>query len=162
MNLTIHRGGGVIIASFVIALLLTMMPLPDWAARLRPEWVTMVLIYWCMALPERVGVGSAWLLGLLLDVVRGTVLGQYALALTAVAFVTLNAHQRLRLYPLWQQAVIAAILIAFELLLVVWIKGIIDQLPGSWDYWLPAVTSALLWPWFFVLMRDVRRRFQVR
>ncbi len=161
MKMASHSGGWVITLSFVVALLLTMMPLPDWAANLRPEWVTLALIYWCMALPQRVGVGIAWILGLLLDVVRGSVLGQYALALAVVAFITHSIYQRLRLYPLWQQAIIVMMLVLLELLIVLWVKGIIGQTPGSWFYWLPAASSMVLWPWIFVLMRDLRRRLQV-
>ena len=75
-----HHGGGVILLTFVIALLLTVIPLPDWARYLRPDWVGLVLIYWCMALPERVGVTTGWFMGLLVDLLTGTVLGQHALS----------------------------------------------------------------------------------
>ena len=62
-----RHGGGVILLTFIAALLLTVIPLPDWARYLRPDWVGLVLIYWCMALPDRVGVTTGWLMGLMVD-----------------------------------------------------------------------------------------------
>ncbi|MFO7594545.1 MAG: rod shape-determining protein MreD [Pseudomonadota bacterium] len=156
-----RQGTGVIALTFIVALMLTMLPLPDWAKFLRPEWATMVLIYWCMALPERVGVGVGWVVGLLLDVIHGAVLGQYALALSLVAYITLSLHQRLRIYPLAQQALVILMLLLLQQLLVIWIKGFLGQSPESLQYWLPSFTSMLLWPWMFLILRDVRRNFGV-
>ena len=157
-----HHGGGVIFATFLVAFMLTLLPLPDWVAFLRPEWVSLVLIYWCMALPERVGVGIGWLAGLFLDVIHGAVLGQYALALALVAYFTLSLHQRLRVFPLLQQMFMVLLLILFQQLIVIWIKGSIGESPDSLRYWLPSLTTMLLWPWLFVLLRDLRRKYQVR
>ena len=67
--------------SFVVSLMLTALPMPEWASLWRPAWVALVLIYWCMALPARSGVLVGWSVGLLLDVMTGTLLGQHALAL---------------------------------------------------------------------------------
>lgn len=161
MNSLRNHGTGVIVATFVVALMLTMMPLPEWARTLRPQWVTMVLIYWCMAVPARVNVGWGWIMGLLLDVAYGSVLGQHALALMIIAYVVTMLYQRLRLFPLAQQALIVALLILLQLLISLWIKGATGAAPERGSYWLTAFASALLWPWMFVLLRDVRRRFQV-
>lgn len=160
-NLVRHNGGSVIVASFAAAMILIMLPLPTWAEPLRPEWVTMVLIYWCLALPNRVGVGVGWIIGFLLDVIRGAILGQHALALALVALLAVHLHQRIRVYPIWQQALTVLMLVAFSQMLVLWVKGVIGQPPESWAYWLPSVASMLLWPWVFLVLRDLRRRFQV-
>lgn len=162
MTLVRHHGGWVIAFTFVVALMLTMLPLPDWAALFRPEWVAMVLIYWCLALPDRVGVGIGWTAGLLLDVVKGALLGQHALALALVAYLTIHLHQRIRVFPLWQQALFVLLMVALNQMLVLWVKGVIGQPPNSWLYWLPSLTSMLLWPWAFLILRDLRRTFLVR
>jgi len=156
-----HHGGWVIAISFIAALMLTMMPLPEWARAFRPQWVTMVLIYWCMALPGRVGIGWGWVMGLLLDVTSGSVLGQNALSLALIAYVVTMLYQRLRLYPQSQQAIIVALLIFLQLLLTLWVKGATGAAPDSWTYWLTGLSTALLWPWAFLLLRDLRRKFQV-
>ncbi|MDV3237284.1 MAG: rod shape-determining protein MreD [Gammaproteobacteria bacterium] len=156
-----HHGGAVIFFTFVAALVLTVVPLPDDLRILRPDWVLLVLIYWCMALPQRVGVGIGWLLGLFTDVLTGTLLGQHALAYGLVAFLTLKLHQRLRLYPLWQQALSMLVLLALGQLLMLWINGIVGRPIHSWLYWMPSLTGALLWPFVFLLLRGLRRAFRV-
>lgn len=156
-----HSGGWIIIFSFVIAFMLTALPLPDWAVNLRPAWVVMALIYWCMALPERVGIGISWMLGLLLDVQQGAVLGQHAIGLAIIAYITVKSYQRLRVFSLVQQAVLVCFYILLLQLLVLWIRGMMGIPPGHWTFWMPAITSMLIWPWLFIILRDVRRKFRV-
>ncbi|NOR51631.1 MAG: rod shape-determining protein MreD [Gammaproteobacteria bacterium] len=155
-----HRSG-IILISFAVAFALTMLPLPDWSEVGRPEWVSLVVIYWCLALPERVGVGIAWMAGLLLDVIHGAILGQYALALALLAYFTLHFYQRIRIYRIWQQATVVFMLILSEQLIIIWIKGTIGQAPESRLYWVPSLTTALLWPWIYHILRDLRRKFRV-
>lgn len=148
----------VIPLSFLVALMLTLIPMPDWAAPFRPEWLGMTVIYWCLALPRRVGTGYAFVLGLLLDVAKGALMGQHALGLTVVAYLTLRLHQRIRVFPLWQQALSVGAMLAIHLLIVLWVYGATGQAPNSALYWAPLSTSVLLWPWVFILLRDIRRR----
>jgi rod shape-determining protein MreD len=161
MNLAQRQGGWVIALSLMAALVLTLLPLPQWVSFARPEWVAMVLIYWCMALPNRVGITTGWFLGLLLDVIRGSLLGQHALALAVVAYLMLKLHQRVRLVPPWQQAMTILVLMLLYAMLLLWIKGLTGYAPVIWLYLMPALSTALLWPAMFVLMRFVRRYYQV-
>lgn len=156
-----QRSGWVIVASFIVALMLTIVPLPGWTEPLRPEWVVLVLVYWCMALPQRVGVGTAWVLGLMLDVMQGALLGQHALSLSLIAFITLKLYQRVRFFPLWQQALIVLLLTMLHQLLMLWIKGVSGASGAAWSYWLPSLSSMVLWPATFVLLRRLRRHFHV-
>lgn len=158
---TAPRGTSVIIATFIVALLLTIVPMPDWLAVARPEWGALFLLYWCIMLPFRVGVGSAWVLGLMLDVLRGALLGQHALALTVVAYLALKLHLRLRLYPLRQQALSVLVLVTIFQLLLLWTSGMIGKPATSWLYWLPALSSMLVWPLVFGALTAVRRGFDV-
>ena len=158
---TERRGGGIIILSFVGAFVLLMMPLPDWAQLLRPEWVAMVVIYWCMALPNRVGIGAGWFAGLIVDVIRDSLLGQHALALAVVAFLTIRLHQRIRVYPPGQQAITIFLIMVINYLIILWIRGIMGQAPGVWQVLLPALMTAVLWPGVFIVMRFLRRQFHV-
>jgi len=156
-----HRGGGIILLSFVAALLLQMLALPEWAEALRPDWIALVLIYWCIALPERVGVGVGWIAGLVLDVANGALLGQNALALAIVAYLALRLHQRIRLFPIWQQSVSVLLLVLLHLMLTLWIRGSVYQSVVTWAYWLPAVSSTLLWPAVFLALRGLRRGYRI-
>ena len=156
-----HHGGSVILLTFVIALFLTVIPLPEWARYVRPDWVGLVLIYWCMALPERVGVATGWFTGLLVDMLTGSLLGQHALALTVVAYLTLRFHQRLRLFPVWQQAVTILVLLILHQLLALWVSRIIGRPGVPWFFWMPSVLSMLIWPLVFSMLRGMRRGFRV-
>jgi rod shape-determining protein MreD len=156
-----REGGWAILASFAFALTLSALPLPHWADPWRPAWVTLVLVYWCLAVPERVGVGAGWTLGLLLDVMTGTLLGQHALGLTLVAFLALRLYQRVRALPAWQQGASVFLLVVLDRALSLWVTGIQGMSTQAQAIWGPAVTSTVLWPWLFVLLRDVRRRYQV-
>lgn len=162
MNTVRHQGGGLIILSFALAIILHMVALPEALQTLRPDWMAMVLIYWCLALPERVGVITGWLAGLMLDVATGALLGQNAVALALTAYLVLRLHQRIRLFPVWQQSVSILLLVLLHLMLVLWIKGIIGQSMETWAYWLPALTSMLFWLLVFPSLRWLRRTYHIK
>jgi rod shape-determining protein MreD len=161
MKLSKPQGTGIILLSFLLALILAIIPLPEWARLLRPEWVSLVLIYWVLALPHRIGIGVAWVMGLLLDVMRDSLLGQHALALALTAFLVFQIHQRLRLFPLWQQSLVVFVLLLIQTIIIFWIKGVTGEAPGFWYILLPALTSALFWSAVFILLRHVRRLYKV-
>ena len=156
-----HKAGWVIILSFIIALLLTVVPLPGWLTDYRPAWVVMVLIYWCMALPDRVGIGIAWLLGLVLDVHTGALLGQNALGLSVIAYLTIRMHEQIRVFPLVQQSLLICFYLIIFQFFTLWIRGIMGVPPQHWSFWTPAVTSMLLWPLLLVIMRGTQRKYNV-
>ncbi|KAF0192343.1 MAG: rod shape-determining protein MreD [Gammaproteobacteria bacterium] len=156
-----RNGGWIIVLSFVVALLVTIVPLPGWAGYLWPEWVAIVLVYWCIALPHRVGVFVGFGAGLMLDVLVGTVLGQHAMGLSVVAFLSQKLHRRIRNFPLWQQALTVLLLIAFHKLLMAWVNGFTGQPMHGALYWISPLVSMLIWPTMFLLLRGVRRRFRV-
>jgi len=148
----------IIAMTFVVGFVLSALPLPETIIDWRPCWLAMLLIYWCMALPERVGILSAWLLGLLFDVQQSFILGQHALGFIFLAYVIIKNHKRMRVYPLLQQSLVVCLyLLIFQaiMLLVMLLSGTITY---TWLYWLPAFTSMLIWPWLFIFMRDFRRR----
>ena len=156
-----EQGGKIVALTFVVAMFLTIMPLPEGLRPFRPEWVSLVLVYWCIALPTKVNIGIAWLAGLSIDVLTGTLLGEHALALGVIAFVAVKLHKQIRVYPLWQQALSVFTLIALGQLLVVWVKGVTGESPQTWLYWAPSVTSALMWPLIFMILRGLRRSFRI-
>lgn len=156
-----HKGNMIIVISFIIAIMLTALPVPDWANSWRPAWVPIVLIYWCMAIPDRIGIAVAFVLGLLLDVMHSNILGQNALGLVILAFITMQSYQRIRVFPLAQQAVIVCFFLLLYQLIMLLITNYIGSRAGGWTYWMPAITSMLIWPWLFIILRDIRRKFQI-
>lgn len=158
MNKTLRFG----LISAVFGFMLAIMPLPDWAVEFRPEWVTLVLIYWTITSPSKVGVTVAWFAGLLLDVSYGTLMGQHALGMVFVIYVIHLQHQRLRVASLLQQALVVLVLLLVKQLLTLWVDGMLGRAPGSWLYFMPSITSALLWPWIYLILRDLQRKFGTR
>ena len=161
MQEPVNRGGLIILTTFVVACILTIVPLPDKLVIFRPEWVSLVLIFWCMIVPHRVGVFSGWCMGLFMDVLYGTLLGQYALTMSVLAFLTYKLQTRLRLYPLLQQSMIIMLLIALQQMMGLWIKGISGQAPNNITYWLPSLTSTLVWPVVAIILHKIRQIFGI-
>ncbi|HEY6130961.1 MAG TPA: rod shape-determining protein MreD [Halioglobus sp.] len=155
------HGYGVILLTFLVAYLLAVLPLAPWLQWVRPEWLALTLIYWSIALPQRVGIATGLLLGLGLDVLKGSVLGQNAFALVVVALLSLILYQRLRVYSLWQQAGVVFILIGINQLICQWVQNIegVSVLPRL--FLLPAFSSALLWPVVLHTLRAVRRYYRI-
>src|SRR5690348_5166579 len=89
-----------IILSIMVAMMLTILPLPLWAGWVRPLWVPAVVFYWALALPDRFSIVAAWCVGILLDVLLGTLLGENALGLTLAVFVISKLFTRIRLFPM--------------------------------------------------------------
>ncbi len=157
------QGLWVILLTFFMAYLLAIVPFPEWAMNYRPEWVPLVLIYWVMALPYRVGIGSAWMAGLVLDILEGSILGLNALALVVIAYITLSLHQRLRMFTLFQQSGLIIALVGLNLMICHWLQLTAGQtVSNSLVFLMAAVTSAFVWPFLFQILRQLRRGFSVR
>ena len=90
----------VIYLSLLVALVLMILPLPDWVQIYRPNWIALTLIYWSMALPKRVGLWFAFFTGIILDTSLGTLLGQHTLPLLLIIYINLNLYQRIRVLAL--------------------------------------------------------------
>lgn len=150
----------VVIPSMFFSLMLVLLPLPEWAHAFRPDWVTLFMIYWAMAMPEFVGLITAWIFGLLLDVAQGTILGQHAMGLVLVIWVVQMTYLRIRVASLLQQSLIIFVLLLAKLLLTLWVSGLVGQAPENiLLYLLPSISGALIWPWLFIVLRDIRRRY---
>lgn len=152
---------GVIVSSFVAAYFLTSLPMADWAAPWRPPWVALVLLYWCFAAPERVGVLVGWGCGLVLDALVGALLGQHALALGVVAWLARRSYRRVRLIPLWQQGLSVFGLMVVHQIIVSWVTGLQGLAVEALTLVSVPVAAAVVWPWIFLLLRFVRQRYQV-
>lgn len=148
--------------TLLAGLLLVMLPLPSAAEPFRPDWVAMVALYWAFALPQRFGLVLAWMAGLLLDVSQGTLMGQHALGLALITAIALHMHQRVRLAPIVQQALFVMSLLLIKQALVLWISGMIERAPEDlWLYFASPLVAVIFWPLVFVILRDLRRRYNV-
>ncbi len=151
----------VVPVTFLVAFILTLLPMPDWTIWLRPSWVLMVLIYWMMILPHRINLGVAWIMGIFLDVLNGTLLGEHALAMTIATYVVARMHSRMRMFSLLQQSLCVMLIVFIYQFVLYCVQGFLGQTPHSWLFWSSPITSMLLWPWLFSIIKSSRRRYRV-
>ena len=147
-----------IILSIVAALTLSIAPMPDWSEAFRPTWVVLTLIYWSIALPNNYSVGSAWITGVVLDVAQGTLLGQHALAIALVIYVTVKFHLQLRQFPMLQLSATVFALLALYQFILFWINGVVGVNSPSVTYWGPVVSGAIIWPVLNLFLGTIRQR----
>ena len=147
-----------VFVTLIVAFMLTALPLPDWAAPFRPDWVALTLIYWAIMLPRTWSVGSAWLIGILLDVAQGTILGQHALALCLIVFITVRFHLLMRVFPIQQLAATVFAILALYQFILFWINGVAGVEVPLVNYWGPVLTGTLFWPLVLAVLRGVRAR----
>ena len=162
MELLLSRGSWFIIASLIVSYILTMTPMVEWLSYGRPLWVVLLIIYWVSSLPTRVGIWFAWFAGLYLDVLLDTPFGINALGLSFIAYATYLLHRRIRVFSHSQQVLTIMGLCLVYLIIVRLGLSFVGQSNDSvfW-YWLPAFVSALIWPWFNIILENLSRRFYI-
>lgn len=147
-----------VIVCIVVALMLTIAPMPDWASPFRPDWVALTLMYWAMILPRTYSVGTAWIVGIIVDVAQGTLLGQHAIALCFVVYVTVKFHLQFRVFPVSQMSATVFALLAFYQFILFWINGVAGVTTTAVTYWGPVITGALIWPLLTLFFGGIRYR----
>ncbi|MES2918961.1 MAG: rod shape-determining protein MreD [Pseudomonadota bacterium] len=144
--------------SFFLAFVLAVLPLPQGLSYWRPEFVTMVLVFWVLNAPNLVGIWFAFFIGLMVDVLFATPFGVHALVLSMVAWMSRLSWRWLTVFSVWQTSGLVLVLVFASLLVKRVLLGIVALPPDSMLYWLPALTSALLWPTVMVSLRRFSQR----
>lgn len=161
MNYSILKAWMMMIMLIFIGMVLQIIPIPDWAVWARPSWVFMILLFWITTASHRFGILFAWILGLLMDLLTGTLLGQHAFVFTVIAFLLMKFHPQLQKFPIWQQMAMVFVMSMLNLALSYWVMDIAGNPPQNWAYWLPAATNTLIWPWINLLLREFENRLQL-
>lgn len=156
---TESKGSFAILLSFAVAMLFNILPLPSVINSFKPDWVALVLVYWVMAMPNRVGVLVGWVVGLFVDVLYGTLFGIHAMTFALVAYLIQMTFHRLRLFPRWKQSINIAVVIGIHMLLGLVLRSLVQPVTSNFYYWTPLIGAMLFWPWVFIILRDVRRKF---
>ena len=142
--------------SLLVALLLGLLPLPLALQPLRPFWLALVLAYWLIEAPERVGLGFAFCVGLVADVVYGGLLGEQALRLVILAFIVQRFRARLRFFPLSQQALTLGALLVNDRIVSAGLHLALREPVLPWSYWSAPLVGMLLWPPVFLILDALR------
>lgn len=145
-----------VLATSLLALLMAIWPVAVWAAWIRPEFALLMVVYWVLVSPFRIGMLYAWSLGLGLDFLEGGMLCQHALGLTFAAYLTFLFHTRLHMYSLFQQMLAVFVIAVLFQLIDYWIYGLTGGGYSSLAMLLPAVSSAIFWPFMRLAIDRLR------
>jgi rod shape-determining protein MreD len=148
------------IASLVAAFAFNLLPWQD--VRGVPDLLALVLTFWCVHQPRKMGIGIAWVLGLLMDASNGVLIGQHALAYTALAYAAQGLHRRILRFTLLQQALHVLLLLMASQLAMLAARMIAGGTFPGWSFFLGSVVAAALWPLAtFVLLAPQRQAVEV-
>lgn len=153
------RAYAVILPTFFLAFVLSVVPFPRLIDFIRPEWVAMTLIFWCLLSPGRAGIFLGLCMGLLFDVLHGQLLGQSALALSVLGYLCALLQSRMRLYNPLQQSFMVFVMVGLYLLMSFWIESLMGVDRKTALLW-PSVGSALIWPLWYNLLFAIRQFFR--
>ena len=142
----------------ILAIIFAVLPLPEPINAARPDLLLLLVIYWALSAPRIAGLLFAWFCGLAIDVLKGIILGQHALAFLVVAYITHKNQLRIRVFPMSQQTATVFMLLAVYQFIVFWLDGIIGQPVTTWMRWLPVFTGAVLWPVLVAVLDTWNRR----
>ena len=150
------RNGWVLPVSLLLALLLGLVPLPAMLQPLRPYWLALILAYWVIEAPDNVGLGVAFIVGVVADLMYGGLLGEQALRLVIMTFILQRFRARLRFFPLSQQALAIGALLLNDRIVDAAIHLALGQPTLPWNYWWAPLLGVLLWPPLFLLLDALR------
>jgi len=135
-----------IIFTFVAGMMINLLPWSGWALIAKPDFVALVVLYWCIQQPRKVGFTAAWLLGLVMDVAEGSLFGQHALAYSVLAFAGIVLHRRVLMFTMRDQVLHVVVLLMLNAVLVLAIRMFAGaSFPGI-SYFTGSLTAAALWP----------------
>ena len=135
-----------IVFTFIAALLVNLLPWSGWWLAFKPDFVALVVLYWCILQPRKVGFTSAWVLGLIMDVAEGSLFGQHALAYSVLAFGGIVLHRRVLMFSIRDQVLHVLVLLLLNDLLVLVIRMLAGAGFPGFEYFLGSLTAAALWP----------------
>jgi rod shape-determining protein MreD len=148
--------------TIMVAVLLSLLPLPEFLLPFKPYWVALVVIYWSLETHDMISMGLAFLIGLVVDILSGSLMGLHALSLVVMVFLVQRFRSRLRFFPPWQQALSVLGLLVNDRIILIWITALLGEPLPTWKFWLPPLVGMAIWPWLFLLLDRIRARTRLQ
>ena len=152
---------GIVYISYITGLLLAIMPLPPFLESGRPLWLPLVVIFWGLYDSYKVSLFEVWFVGLILDLLYDSLLGQNALILSAIAFFVLLFSQRLKFYPVWKICLIVFFLLVVTQLIHLWVSVLSGVRFHDFYFLVPALISTIFLPVVFAIMKYFTSKIDV-
>ena len=149
-----------LIVALSSAFVLQYVPLAGYFDWFVPQWVFLVFIFWQVGDARDLGAGWIWPLGLLLDCQSSQLLGSHVIALFTVSLLIQWAYQWIKSFNVMQQTALVFCLTLVYLLVTGGSHGLVDDMPYPLSLWLPALVSALVWPWLHLILHSLRYRLR--
>lgn len=150
--------GRFIAGSLILALVVNLLPWNGMVVLLWPDLVAMVLLYWSIHQPRRVGLSVAWFFGLLMDIADGVLFGQHALAYVIMAYAAYFLHRRIQTFSLWQQALyVLGLMLLMQAVMVLVRLAFGAAFPGVL-YFAGSTVGAALWPLVSLVLQTPQRQ----
>lgn len=147
------RFPGAVLLTLVLAAVLTIVPLGDYLSVWRPEWIALTLVHWALIIRDRVSLVMAFVVGLLIDVLNGSVMGQHALGYVLVTYLAVRLSLRMTPEAFLQQLALLFAILGLYLLVNLWIQTVTGAgALNGWQYWLPLFSSLAIWPVYHSLL----------
>ena len=142
----------------LLTTMMTIMPLPEFFHGIRIEWVSLAIIFFSMMNVSLMGVIAAWTIGLLLDLLQGGLLGENALILSTISYLSYRFRFQVRVYPDWQLMIVTLFFLSFGNLISLWIRGFSGRMLFVTEEWLSIFIAALIWP-IFMRMTEILQNY---
>ncbi|WP_225639385.1 rod shape-determining protein MreD [Candidatus Profftia sp. (ex Adelges kitamiensis)] len=146
---------------FLLAFILQIIPWPHALMILRPNWLALFLIYWVIEYPQYVNIGTGFMVGLIWDLILGSILGIHALAFSLLAYLVAFKFQIFRNIPLWQHSLLVVFLTAAVDVIIFWGEFSILHVSFHPELFLNSIVNGVLWPWLSWLMRKLDYSFKL-
>lgn len=157
--------GRVFVAVFIsvfVALVLTVVQLPGWLFYYWPDWIAIVVAYWALVAPKRIGPYVGFIIGTLLEVLFVRKFGVMGFGLATLALVVNTTSQQLRVLSIWQQMISMGVFIGLFKLLTGWLSGMVAGFTITTEYWYSLLGTVVIWPFAFILLEELRRAARIR
>ena len=146
-----------IVFSLLAGFLLNMLPMGSIFELVRPDFVALILLYWCIHQPIRIGIGAAWIFGILMDVADGALFGEHALAYSIMAFIALVLRRRMSMLQIGHQFTHVTLILLIMQFIVVLTGLVAKNTFAGWTFFIGSVTAGLLWPVLTYLLKLPQR-----
>ncbi len=150
------KSTGIILLTFLLGLMFLVTPLPQSITLARPFLILLIVVYWALYAPEKVGVTIAWVMGLFTDFLYGIMLGPYALGFAVSAYLMIHLNARFNMFPLFQQTLFVGMLVAGVQALAISCSVLLGHGVVPWDMGWSVLTSMLCWPLVMLVLDSAR------